>query len=395
MAVVLGACGPGPANQTNSAIPDDLLFVPTDAGLDLISAASGTVSSSITGGIASFDYSVLASTEPTADGTLVRRMDLAGHDLTRASVSGSVSARVISPSGELVAVTEPTPEGATPYVPGGRSSTRVVVVDSHGKEREYDLRGNFDPEAFSTNDRQLFMIEYIPAQAPNRYRVRRLNLATRRVLPIGRSKAAAPEQMQGTGRTQVYSPNGNELYTLYTQQREAGHEDEGIHGDHAFVHLLNLDGAWTHCIDLPDSFGSGAATASAMAVTPNGARLFVVGWTEGVVAVAAPQNLSLSREAEVNFGEPDDRTFAQATDERLYVGGASEVVVLDTDDFGETARWPMRAEITGLTLSDDGSRLYVSMSGEIDVLDASTGEMLNELETTDALGITHVEPPAE
>jgi hypothetical protein len=391
-AAALCACGAEAATEANRSAPADLLFVPVEGGLDVLSATSGHPTRTLPGGIASPDYSVLASTEPEGDGTLVRMTDLAGEELVRASVAGQMTARVVSPSGALVAVTEPAEDGSTPYVPAGRSSTKVTVVDADGKSETFDLRGNFEPEAFSTDDRQLFLIEYIPARAPTRYRVRRLLLSKGKVFPIGRLKTAAPGQMQGTGRTQVYSPYGNELYTLYTQQKEAGHDHDAIRGEHAFVHLLNLDDGWTHCIDLPASFGSGRATASAVAVTPQGDDLFVVDWTKGIVADAQPAELRVVRSASVDFGAPDDRTYAQVTGDRLYVGGGSDIVVLDTDTLRVVDRWPMRGEITGLTLTDDAERLYVATAGAIDVVDVTTGETGHEIETPDALGVVHAAP---
>ena len=393
VAAVMAGCGAEAATPAQRSVPADVLMVPVDGGLDLVSAATGRVALSLSGGIASPDYSVLASTSPEGDETVVRTTDLSGAELASATVDGAMTARVVSPSGELVAVTEPPRAGTTAYVPAGRSTTRVAVVDGDGRASAFDLKGNFEPEAFSTDDRQLFLIEYIPARAPTRYRVRRLVLARGKVYPIGRLKTAAPGQMQGTGRTQVYSPYGNELYTLYTQQREAGHDGEGIHGEHAFVHLLNLDGGWTHCIDLPASFGSGTATASAVAITPDGADLFVVDWTQGIVADAQPSELRVVRRAAVDFGAPDERTYAQATSDRLYVAGGSEVVVLDTADLAEIARWPMRGEVSGLSLSDDAGRLFVATPGAIDVVDAATGEMLHEIEAADALGVVHAAPP--
>lgn len=388
LAAVAGACA---SPESGRELPADVLFVPTSGGIDVVSAARGDITATIPGGVASPDFSVLASTERRGDSTVVRRLDPAGNVLGRTTIAGDVTARVVSGSGELVALTGPRSAGSTPYVPDGRSTTRVVVVGGSQEPRDYKLEGNFEPEAFSTNDRELFLLEYIPAQAPTRYRVRRLRLARGKVLPIGRLKAAAPDQMQGTGRTHTYSPDGTELYTLYTQQHEEGHESGGFAGEHAFVHLLNLKGSWTHCIDLPDTFGAGHATASAMAVDPDGSRLFVLDWSNGEVAVVRPGKLKVERSISVDFGSTDDETFAQATTSRLYVAGGSEVVVLDATDLRVIDRWPMDNEVTGLTLSDDGSRLYVSASQEILLIDAATGDTLRDIAASEAAGLAHVE----
>jgi DNA-binding beta-propeller fold protein YncE len=269
-----------------------------------------------------------------------------------------------------------------------------VVAQAGGGAKAFDLAGNFEPEAFSTDGRELFLLEYIPALAPTRYRVRRLLLEKERVVPIGRLKTAAPGQMQGTGRAQAYSPGADELYTLYTQQDSAGHEAGAISGDHAFVHLLNLEGSWTHCIDLPHTFGHGDATASALAVSPDGARLFVADWTSGVLAVASPEKGKVIETATVAFGEADDRTFAAATDDLLFVAGGAEVVVLDPDSLEVADRWPVGAEVTGLAASEDGSRLYVSTDGQVLTLDTTGGEIQGDLPVEGARGLTHVAPAA-
>jgi hypothetical protein len=394
VALVLTACGQGLATETNDPAPGEVLLVQTNDGLEAVSTAAGSAATTFPGGILSPRSDVLVSTEQSGNSTTLRRFDLTGKELGHAQVSGVVAARVISPSGRLVAATESEVAGASPYVPVGRSRTRVAVADAAGRVREYDLRGNFEPEAFSTDDGQLFMLEYIPALAPTRYRVRRLFLHNGLVRRIGRLKTAAPNQMQGTGRTQVYSPYGNELYTLYTQQEHAGHEEEVIQGENAFVHLLNLDDGWTHCIDLPSSFGSGRATASAIAITPDGSHLFVVDWTNGVVADAEPAKQKVTRSESIDFGSPDEQTFARANATRLYVAGGSEIVIVDSGDLSEIDRWSMDEEITGFTMNDDGNRLYVAVAGRVDVIDTATGAVVRTVETPGVLGLAHVEPPA-
>lgn len=392
LGVVLTACGQASSSpSTPPPPPDDVLFVPTGSGLDVLSAANGEQVASAPGGVASPDFSTLVSTEPHDGSTLVSWMDAGGAELTRTVVPGEVSARVVSPDATVAALTEGA-HGSSPYVAEPRSRTRVVVVNDRGDVRDLDLGGNFEPEAFSTDGSTLFLLEYIPAEAPTRYRVRQLLLDKEIVLPIGRLKTAAPDQMQGTGRAQVQSRFGGELYTLYTQQSSAGHDTGAFAGQHAFVHLLNLADSWTHCIDLPHTFGHGNATASALALTPDETHLFVVDWTSGVVADAEPARRKVVRSNHVSFGSPDEQTFAQATSSRLYVAGGSEIVVLDNDSLEVVDRWPMGSEITGLALTDDGSLLYVSQDAGITALDSATGDEAHHVETPPrASGLVHAQ----
>jgi hypothetical protein len=388
--VGLAACGPARSSPVPARGPQDVLIVETQDGLELGRSADGEVILDVPGGVTSPDREVLVSAESRGTDTLVRRLDLDGNELDRWSIPGDLAARVVSPSGTTVALTERTGTSTSTYAPAPRARTHIAVAGPHGAVDELDLRGNFEPEAFSTDDRQLFVLEYIPALAPTRYRVRRVVLSKGRVVPIGRLKTAAPDQMQGTGRTQVYSPFGDELYTLYTQQHSAGHETGAFTGDHAFVHLLNLEG-WTHCIDLPHTFGHGRATASALAVSPDG-TLFVVDWSAGVVASIVPADLEVRTTATVAFGEPDDDSFAVTDGDRLYVAGGSEVVVLDTQSLHEIARWSSPAEITGLALDDAGARLYASSADRVTSIDATSGETLGSASVAGVRGLVDAAP---
>ena len=63
--------------------------------------------------------------------------------------------------------------------PEGRATTSLTVVSTDtGDMRDYPLAGNFEPEAFATSGSSLFVIEYLPPMAPDRYRVRKLDLET-------------------------------------------------------------------------------------------------------------------------------------------------------------------------------------------------------------------------
>jgi hypothetical protein len=132
-----------------------------------------------------------------------------------------------------------------------------------------------------------------------------------------------------------------------------------------------------------------------MANTPDGSHLFVVDWTNGVIADAEPAKQKVTRSASLDFGSADDETFAQATRTRLYVAGGSEIVVVDAGDLSEISRWTMDDEITGLAMSADGGRLYASMPGRVDVVDSATGDVVETAEAPGALGLVHVDSSAE
>lgn len=370
---VLTACGT--AQGLTEGAGGDLLFVATTAGVSAVSAETGRVARAIPGGVAAPDLDSVVATRFDGDTTEVTRSTLEGDVVSQTSIDGDVVARLVT--GEEVALTDRAGAGETAYLPAPKPRTRVVVLSGDGSQREYDLEGNFEPEAFRVNGREIFMIEYIPAMAPERYRVRRLRLRDGAVRPIGRLKFAAPGQMQGTGRTQVLAPSGDELYTLYTQQPEAGHRATDSAGGDAFVHLLNLRQAWAHCIDLPSVFASGSASASAIAVEPSGTRLFVADWSNDAVAVVSPNKLRVIASGDVAFGTEDASTAADASWERLYVGGNDTIVVVDTATLEVVDRWAVGAEVNDVTLTDE--ILYVTTSEAVIEMDAATGRELGRV----------------
>lgn len=387
VAIVAVACGTAPAIE--GTISDDAILVSTTSGIDAVSLQTGEVQRRIAEGIVSPEADRVVSTTTDGTSTRVTTTDLAGDVLSRATVEGNMVARVAT--NDLVALTDRAGAGETAYLPAPKERTRLVVLDGDGTQREFRLEGNFEPEAFKLTGTELFMIEYIPAMAPDRYRVRRLKLRSGDVVPIGPLKSNAPEQMQGTGRTQVLAPAGHELYTLYTQQPDAGHAgDAHAHGiSHAFVHVLNLDQAWAHCVDLPSVFASGRATASAIAVNPSGSRVFVADWTSGSVASLNPRRVRVAKTVTgLELGSEDDETFAAASSDQLYIAGNDAIVVLDASSLSIIDRWSIGAEIVGLELDDE--RLFVSTAESVIVLDSMNGRSIQSVPVDGTLGIEGV-----
>src|SRR5206468_3501415 len=95
---------------------------------------------------------------------------------------GSGSGRdlvLVRDDGGLAAVEAATGRGA---YPGGRADTDIVVAGRGSASTfRHHLPGNLVPEAFSTDGRALFVIQYSPPLAPDRYRVRRLDVQSGRL----------------------------------------------------------------------------------------------------------------------------------------------------------------------------------------------------------------------
>jgi DNA-binding beta-propeller fold protein YncE len=387
--LVLGACAPA-VSQEPAAAPaaTELLYVQANGALSVLDTRTGAVAATADDFTVPHGWtSVLTAEEAAAQDTQVSVLDPSdAGEIDRLTVPGELELTVASEYGDLVALATPRRAGATPWLPDGRSATAVSVVEPATQEkRDFHLAGNFEPEAFSTDGRELFMIEYLPAMEPDRYRVRRLKLGSGKVLPIGRNKLAAPGQMRGTGRMQVTAPDGSQLYTLYTRQGpNYAHGTSEPHREgmvHAFVHLLDLTDRWAHCIDLPMPFGKGSATASAIAMSPAGGPLYVTDWSNGAVAKVRPERLRVGRPTRLDLGAPDDQTFAQVAflNERLYIAGNEDIVVLDAGSLRVLDRWEMGSEVTGLLLTDDEERLFAGLGDRVVRLDAATGSEMSSL----------------
>ncbi len=195
--------------------------------------------------------------------------------------------RLVEPGGRRVVLGPPLTAGADAYHPGGRASTRLVVVDvANGSTRAYDVPGNVEPEAFGVGLPALFVIDHRPAKSPNYYRVASMGLDTGQVEPLlGPDKFPLSEDMSGTAREQVYAASGRQLYTLYAQPRDADLPGARYDWSEAFVHVLDLAENWAYCVDLPESFGRGSAHSADITLDPDGASLYVADTRAGKLAV--------------------------------------------------------------------------------------------------------------
>ena len=385
----LGAAACTHDTQDGSAsqpVPRETLLLGTEAGPLVVQVPSGSVLFDRPGTVASLGGSWLLSATPSAGSTLLETVD--GADAEPASdvrLDGTLDVRVVSESGTAVALMDPLPEGWDPEVPLPRSTTPIVVADPTGAEepRTYDLRGNFEPEAFSTDDRQLFMIQHLPAETPTVYRVTVLDLKRGRVYPVFGPYKTPPERMPGIRLQQIISPNADQLYTLYSSARPGyapHHAPAPNDATVSFVHVLSLQDGWAHCVGLPQQLWDRPASEQAMATSPNGRLLYIVDATLGLVTVMDTASLE-THTAPIDLAVPGVRhtsAVVSADGSALFVATAGEhsgVTRIDTDTFDVVRTWETD-DVSGLGLSADGERLYVAFDDRVEVMDATTGSEL-------------------
>src|SRR5262245_15214098 len=393
VALVATACTQGTSTgEPSTPVPSETLFVGTEAGPLLVRVPSGSVLFDHAGTVGSLGASFAVSPSWEDGSALLMTVDASGSAVGSTSVPGTMDVGVVAESGRAVALVDPLPEGWDPSVPVPRSHTRLVVADPNGVREPvtYRLRGNYEPEAFSTDDRQLFLIQHLPAETPTVYRVTVLDLRRGKVYPVFGPFKGPAERMPGIRLQQVMSPSDDQLYTLYSsaQPGYAPHEAP-VDSDAtvSFVHVLSLAEGWAHCVGLPKMLWDRPASEQALAPSPNGRLLYIVNAALGVVSVMDTQTLEMLRTERIGRTLDGITSTAAVVGDggaSLYVGAAGEVARIDADSLRVTDVWET-GDVTGLGLSADGKRLYVAVGDDVEVLDAATGA---------ALGTVSVPSPA-
>jgi len=309
------------------------------------------------------------------------------------ALGGGWVPRVISEDGRCALSRTPATT-----VPAARPGTELLVT-ADGRQRRYDFDGVLEPDAFTRDGTALFVLEWRPATAPDRYRVRLLDLASGKVGPLlTRAKSAVPpgaeEEMHGEGRQAVLSPDRQILYTLYTHQPGHQHTRDLIAGRpggvHAFVHVLHLSERWAYCLDLPDPFGTGPAAGHAVAVSPDGGKLAVVDMMTGRLAYADTTALTIERVAQVPASDGAASLMFDQDGMRVFVGAGPALTVLDRGTDAVRARWPVPGPIRGVGLSPDATRVYAGCGDEVVWLDAAAGTLRGRAEVDGLTALRYV-----
>lgn len=395
-----GACGASRngSDRSRTIRPETLLLATGEGPLSL-RAPSGAVVFERAGGVPSPDGSLVFSTSQVGGATRLDAADARTGGIFESSrVPGHLAVRAVSESGDEVALMAPLPLGWDPWTPRPRSGTTIVVADPSGtlEPKTFHLSGNFEPEAFSTDDGRLFMIQYLPPEAPSVYRVTVLDLAHGSVDPVFGPYKGPTERMPGTRLEQVRAPDGSQLYTLYTSERP-GYAPHGApvarNAVVSFVHVLSLTDGWAHCVGLPKPFWHRPASAEALATSPDGSKLYVVDTGIGMATVLDTSSLEILDTASIGARLPDTgRTTAVVSSDgsALLVGAGSSLLAIDTSTLRVDRRIEVSGGVSGLGLSGDGTQLYVAEGDGLEVLDPPTWSRLGVVPLTSPAPILQV-----
>jgi hypothetical protein len=241
-----------------------------------------------------------------------------------------------------------------------------------------------EPEAFSLEGDALFVIDFVPPLAPERYRVARLDLGSGRVGDVRSNEEELQEPMRGTARAQVMAPDGRRLYTLYTRDATATDPAE------AFVHVLDLEEQRATCVDLPGEFA--VSQLGALAVSPSGTHLYVAAPGDGVLAELDTGTLKVTRTATGPTGSIGATARAAASATTLYVAVDNQITALAHDDLRIVDSWVAPGAVIGLKPSNDADVLYVSLADRVLALDPRTMTTRRELDVPTTDPIDHVAP---
>lgn len=363
--------------------PTEMLFIRTPTGIATLDPTAERITFQARNAVASHDWSRVYRTEIKQGFTHVSATEPSlGEVASKWDVAGELDVKVVSADGTRAALGLPKPNGNA--YPAGRESTLIVIAtEGQAEPRRLELPGNFEPEAFSRDGSGLFVIEYLPALAPDRYRVRLLNLNSAAVTAVSSPDSQLQESMKGTARTQAMSPDGNQLYTLYSLD---GQPTQGT-----FIHVLSLDQNWAHCIDLPPPLGVHTGTDVALTTSPDG-HIFVVDVGNGMIAEVDPSKQKVIRSERFVANPSGDKPKVSVSEiGRVFVGSGSRVISFDPKTLKAERSWRIGGNVSGVQASSsEGSHVYVSTGRRIEVLDAETGKTVRHFEVTGVETITEL-----
>jgi len=378
-AVAVGTAVTGAACTRHRPAPPDgqyLIVVTTAAGVSGLDQDGRVVVPPTVVPAATGDWRHSVTAEPAGDDTRMGVRDLlSGRRAWEHTLPGRLEPRIISPDGRLVAAVPPGGAGVYGlHQPQGRARTTVVVADGRGEVARFDLTGNIEPYAFSTDGRVLYALDFVPADKPDRFGLRAVDLTTGRMSAV--SNRDGGEYLRAHRVDSVHDARRGRLYALYAWPAGS-----------AFVHALHLGEGWARRIDLPAPFGRERPGVHAIALSPTGDRLAVVHSISARVAEVDLDRLVVTGVSALapdgQRGKPNAR-FTPAG--RLVVNVDTKVIA--TGPYRETAT---PGEARGLVVESD-TAVWAGHPDGVVRYDLTTGARTGSLDVPDLYVLKDVFP---
>jgi hypothetical protein len=393
--VIVGALIATGAVAVSTRSPAPVLVSDGEGRISLIDVGTGEATYTATHAVKAAASSTILRAQTEGDFTAVETLEpSSGEVVASTRVDGKLEIRGVSPFGGVVALMEERPDSNDLYVPEPRESTSITVIWNEGRETQtYALEGNYEPETFSTDEETLFLLEFFPPADPDRYFVRQLDLASGEITSVDTSDQELgielnPE-MRGHARAQAMAPDGSYLFSLYTigQGETPVHDPADPETDRwAFVHTLNLEEKWSHCIFLPPPFGTRSESAMSLGISGDGRDLFVIdAATENVARIDA-RKLEVSDVEQIPGLRSDEARPVAVGPEVVYVGLGDSVLEMGRETLVPNAGFVVSTEtawlpVRGLELAPDGRTLRVAHGSSISVLDMPSERVVATLTT--------------
>lgn len=406
IAVALVAAGAAAVGLTNRS-PAPVLISDGAGRISLIDVGTGEAAYTTTDAVKAPASSTILRAQTEGDVTAVEVLEPAtGQVVASTRVDGKLEIRAVSPFGGVVALMEERPDSDDLYVPEPRESTSMTVIWSEGKEPQtYTLEGNYEPETFSTDEETLFLLEFFPPSDPDRYFVRQLDLGSGEITSVETSDQELgielnPE-MRGHARAQAMAPDGSYLFSLYTiGEGEAPVHDPGDPDTDrwAFVHTLNLEEKWSHCIFLPPPFGTRSESAMSLGIAGDGKDLFVIDAATESVARIDARGLEVAEVEQIPGLLSREARPVAVGPEVVYIGLGDSVLEMGRETLIPNAGFVVSTEtawlpVHGLELAPDGRTLRVAHGSSISVLDMPSERVIATLTTPEGATDSFISDP--
>jgi DNA-binding beta-propeller fold protein YncE len=249
-------------------------------------------------------------------------------------------------------------------------SDRFQVQDAAWASGPVDvaLRGGFTFDGISADGRRLYLLERLGG---DRYHVRMYDLVVGALAPyVIVDKQNISEDMSGTALASFATRTGEMQLTLYQRADGQGR---------AFVHALPIGQAaqWAYCVDLP-----GPSSGWAFAAAPDGRRFYAANPGDGRIVELDGQNVGPPdmRQRQVPAGGAGAPSLALSPDgATLYVGGGTGVVAVDARTLAVRAAGLAGQPVSALATAPDGGVVYAVSGSRLLRLDprslAEAGEV--------------------